>query len=165
MNYQDLSTVLVWRNHTDIRHFMLTQHEISLEEHENWFARVSRDNLRRLLIVEDAHQPIGFVHLSNVCAGGIADWGFYTNPDAPKGSGRKLGWTVLTYAFGELALHKVCGQAIKSNLASISFHKKLGFKQEGVLRDQQRIAGSYHTLICFGLLAHEWQQEQLFQKD
>lgn len=155
----DLPMVLAWRNHPDVRRFMFTQHEISMDEHRNWFAKVSQDATRRLLIVEEAHNPIGYVQFSNVVAGGVADWGFYARPDAPKGSGRKLGATALAYAFGPLNLHKVCGQAIDSNQASITFHKRLGFSQEGVLRDQQRIDGKYHNLICFGLLTHEWRPD------
>lgn len=153
----DLPMLLFWRNHEDIRRLMFTQHEISLEEHRNWFAKASIDSTRRLLIVEDVSVPLGYVQFSHVAPGGVADWGFYACPDAPKGSGRKLGQMALNHAFGELKLHKVCGQAIESNAASIAFHKRLGFAQEGVLRDQQRIGGDYHSLVRFGLLAHEWQ--------
>lgn len=160
----DLPMVLAWRNHPDVRRFMFTQHEISLDEHRNWFAKVSQDATRRLLIVEEAQNPIGYVQFSNVVTGGVADWGFYARPDAPKGSGRKLGAMALAHAFGPLSLHKVCGQAIDTNQASIAFHKRLGFSQEGVLRDHQRIDGVHHTLICFGLLAHEWQPKPLFQE-
>ena len=35
--------VLAWRNHPAVRGFMLTQHEISLDEHRQWFARVKLD--------------------------------------------------------------------------------------------------------------------------
>ena len=157
LTYEDLPTLLAWRNHSDVRTFMLTQHEISLEEHHRWFSTASQDSTRRLLIVEVAQDPIGFVQLSNVGPGGIADWGFYARPNAAKGSGRKIGVAALNYAFHDLGLHKVCGQAIKQNAASISFHKRLGFQQEGVLRDHVRIEGVYHTLIVFGMLAIEWQ--------
>ena len=163
--FEDLPEVLAWRNRPEVRQFMFTQHEISIEEHRSWFARASVDLTKRLLIVEDAHVPIGFVQLGNVFLGGVADWGFYARPDAPKGSGRKLGCTALAYAFGKLGLHKVCGQAIESNRPSIALHNKLGFQQEGVLRDQQRIAGAYHTLVCFGLLAQEWNPERLIQEN
>lgn len=158
----DLPMLLSWRNHEDVRRFMFTQHKISLEEHRNWFAKASVDAARRLLIVEDMSGPLGYVQFSQVKPGGVADWGFYARPDAPKGSGRKLGQMALNHAFDELKLHKVCGQAIESNAASIAFHKRLGFAQEGVLRDQQCIAGYYHSLVCFGLLAHEWQPQYDF---
>lgn len=158
MELGDLLLVLSWRNHPQIRRYMLTQHEISFEEHKNWFAKASQDASRRLLIVEDDHMPIGYVQFSNVTEGGVADWGFYANPKAPKGIGRKLGTTALDHAFRQLHLHKVCGQALAFNNGSIAFHERLGFTQEGVLRDQCRIDGTYHALICFGLLQHEWQQ-------
>ena len=164
VTYDDLPMVLRWRNHPEVRRFMFTQHEISLDEHRNWFARVSQDPSRRLFIVEEAQEAIGYVQFNSVSPGGVADWGFYTRPDAPKGSGRKLGVAALRHAFGALKLHKVCGQAIESNQSSINFHSRLGFRLEGVLREQQRINDRYHTLYCYGLLAHEWQSEQLSQE-
>lgn len=136
---------------------MFTQHEISLDEHRNWFAVAGNDPTRRLLIVEEDRDPIGYVQFNNVAMDGVADWGFYARPDAPKRSGAKLGAMALNHAFGAIGLHKVCGQAMEANLASIAFHKRLGFVQEGVLRDQKLVDGLYRTLICFGLLAHEWR--------
>lgn len=160
LTVNDLPMVLAWRNHPDVRGYMLTQHTISLEEHRCWFARVQGDESRRQLIVSENGSPFGFVQLSSVSWGGVADWGFYIRPDAPKGSGRKMGHVTLNYAFHELGLHKVCGQAIESNAVSIAFHQKLGFIEEGRLREQKRIEGNYHTLICFGLLAKAWHLDQ-----
>jgi UDP-4-amino-4,6-dideoxy-N-acetyl-beta-L-altrosamine N-acetyltransferase len=160
----DLPMVLAWRNHPVVRSYMLTQHEICLEEHRNWFARVKDDKTRQQLIVLEGSDPLGFAQFNSVCQGGIADWGFYARPDAPKGSGTKLGQAALAHAFEKLGLHKVCGQAIESNVASISFHRKLGFSEEGRLREQKRISEQYHTLFCFGLLAKDWRESQLKQE-
>lgn len=164
VTHEDLAMILAWRNHPDVRRFMFSQHEIDLDEHRSWYAKVSLDPSFHLLIVEDAHRPIGCVQFKNVVQGGVADWGFYARPDSPKGSGRKLGIAALNYAFSTLNLHKICGQVIENNQASISFHKRFGFTQEGVLRDQKRIGNIYLAVICFGLLAHEWQAENLLQE-
>jgi UDP-4-amino-4,6-dideoxy-N-acetyl-beta-L-altrosamine N-acetyltransferase len=157
MTFADLPMVLAWRNHTNVRRFMFSQHEISVSEHSQWFMRMIQDETRRLIIVEENAIPVGYVHFSNVAPGGIAEWGFYACPDAAKGTGRKLGTAALKYAFGPLRLHKVCGQALASNQASIKFHEGLGFTREAELRDQKRINDEYHTLIYFGMLAREWQ--------
>lgn len=156
---EDLPLVLSWRNHSNVRQYMITQHEITLEEHQKWFARCSQDSTRSLLMVEEMGIPIGYVQFSGVSAGGVADWGFYANPDAPKGTGRKIGKTALNHAFNELQLHKVCGQALAFNNGSISFHQRLGFAKEGILRDQHQLHGIYHDLICFGLIRHEWHPD------
>ena len=157
--------VLAWRNNPSVRSYMLTQHEINLQEHRNWFECVKRDKTRKQLIVLDGAEPIGFVQFNPVRQGGIADWGFYARPDAPKGSGTKLGHAALIYAFKDLGLHKVCGQAVESNAPSIALHQKLGFIEEGRLRDQQQIGGQYQTLVCFGLLANDWQETSITEKE
>ncbi|NML86970.1 UDP-4-amino-4,6-dideoxy-N-acetyl-beta-L-altrosamine N-acetyltransferase [Polaromonas sp.] len=157
MVHADLERVLAWRNHPDVRRNMYTQHEITLDEHQRWFERTLPDPKKHLLIFEENHQPLGFVNFNEVGNGGLADWGFYAAPDAPKGSGRQLGRAALNHAFSQLKLHKVCGQALAYNHRSIQFHQSLGFQQEGNLRDQHFDGECYHHVICFGLLCHEWQ--------
>ena len=138
---------------------MYTQHEISLPEHALWFARVSQDPERHLLVFEIDKSPLGFINIHQIASGGIADWGFYAAPDAPKGTGRALGQAALHHAFETLALHKLCGQALAFNERSIRFHLNLGFQREGVLRQQHYDDQQYHDVVCFGLLASEWHQD------
>lgn len=156
MRSDDLELVLEWRNHPDVRRYMLTQHEITMQEHRAWFERSCKDEARRQLIVMEREVPLGFVSFVGVNLRGIADWGFYTVPNSKKGTGRKLGSIALNYGFVELGLHKICGQAISYNQASRRFHAALGFYEEGVLREHCCVNESYYDLICFGLLAQEW---------
>lgn len=160
MTRSDLELVLSWRNHPDVRRYMYTQHEISLEEHQHWFKQTANNPSKHLLIFELAGVPLGFINFNRLNGGGVADWGFYAAPSAPKGSGRQLGRAALDYAFSELKLHKVCGQALAYNERSINFHRSLGFQQEGILRDQHFDGEQYQSVVCFGLLRHEWQPLQ-----
>lgn len=157
MTYEDLEQVLAWRNHEEVRRYMYSQHEISLVEHAGWFERASQDPSRYLLVFENNTVPLGFINLHRIGPGGVADWGFYAAPDAPKGTGHQLGREVLRYAFGKLELHKLCGQALAYNERSIKFHLGFGFRQEGILRDQHFDGQGYHDVVCFGLLAAEWR--------
>lgn len=157
MSADDLHSVLAWRNHPDIRRYMYTQHEITLEEHRAWFERASQDPRKHLLVFEVGGVAQGFVNITEQISPGVADWGFYIAPDATKGTGRQLGQTALQYAFKSLRLHKVCAQALAFNERSIKFHRGLGFQQEGILRDQHYDGENYHAVICFGLLSTEWQ--------
>lgn len=157
MEYADLERVLAWRNHPDVRRYMCTRHEITLDEHQSWFERALRDPKKHLLIFEENQQPRGFVNFNEIGSGGIAEWGFHAEPNAPKGSGRRLGRAALELAFTQLQLYKVCGQVLAYNQRSLRFHQSLGFHQEGTLRDQHFDGERYHHVICFGLLSHEWQ--------
>lgn len=156
MVHADLEQVLAWRNHPDIRRYMFTQHEITLDEHQRWFERTLPDPKKHLLMFEVNYLPLGFVNFNELENGGIANWGFYVAPDAPKGSGRQLGCAALTHAFATLKLHKVCGQALAYNQRSINFHLAIGFQQECILRDQHFDGERYHAIHGFGLLCDEW---------
>jgi UDP-4-amino-4,6-dideoxy-N-acetyl-beta-L-altrosamine N-acetyltransferase len=152
----DLAQMLVWRNQPQVRANMLTQHEISAEEHRQWYERTQQDATRLLLIVEENGAPLGFVNFADVQAGAASTWGFYAAPGAEKGAGAKIGATALEFAFNTLEIHKVCGRALAFNEASIRMHERLGFCKEGVLRQQQKINETYHDIICFGLMRDEW---------
>ena len=157
MVHADLELVLCWRNDPEVRRNMYTQHEISLDEHQCWFESAKANPKNHLLIFEVVYRPLGFVHFTETGSGGIADWGFYTAPDRPKGSGRQLGRAALSHAFTQMKLHKVCGLVLAYNQRSINFHLALGFRQEGIMSDQHFDGVRYHNVIRFGLLSHDWQ--------
>jgi RimJ/RimL family protein N-acetyltransferase len=135
---------------------MLNQHEISIKEHISWFYRVSQSTDIELLVLEINDECCGLVQFKDSNYLGVVDWGFYVAPDAPKGTGRKLGLAALNHAFKKENLHKVCGQTLHWNQSSIELHKSLGFVQEGILRDQHFDGAGYHDLIYFGILKSDW---------
>ncbi len=148
--------LLEWRNHPSVRNFMFTQHQISLEEHISWFERASNDPSRFLLIIEEQDNPIGYVQFCKLGSEGVANWGFYVRPNAPKGSGKKICTMALNFAFSTLNIQKICGQAIESNVASVRIHKSLGFTEEHVSQNQCQTEGVYRTLHRFSLCANRW---------
>ena len=151
----DLDAVLRWRNHPDVRRYMYTQHEITPAEHRAWFDKASRDPRRHLLIFESGGAPAGFVSFALGDEAGVADWGFYLAPEAARGQGQALGTAALEFAFKELKLGKVRGEALEDNERSIKFHQRLGFAREGVLRKEA--AGRSVGVVRFGLDASAWR--------
>jgi len=155
----DLESVLAWRNHPSVRTWMYTQHEISLHEHRAWFEKANSDSSRILLVYLHNEVPSGFIHFK-ASSGKIAEWGFYANPAAPKGTGKKMGAAALKYAFESCQMYKVHGQVLAYNERSIHYHLALRFQSEGILRAQHFDGFKYHDIHCFGLLADEWQKFQ-----
>jgi UDP-4-amino-4,6-dideoxy-N-acetyl-beta-L-altrosamine N-acetyltransferase len=158
MEERDLKRVFSWRMHPEVRRYMFTQDEISFEEHVRWFAKASQDPRRQLLVFEIGSTPLGFISICKIEAGGVAEWGFYSAPEAPKGTGRELGRVVLQHTFQVTGVHKICGKTLIANERSIQFHLSLGFVCEGVLRQHHFDGKIYHDVVCFGLLAGEWQK-------
>lgn len=160
MTEDDLELVLKWRNAPPVRSFMLTQQEISLDDHRVWFASASRNSARALLVFEVGGEPLGHMNFKIDLSDEIADWGFYAAPDAPKGTGRAMGSKALEYGFTTLRLHKICGQVLGFNTASRKMHETLGFRREGILREQKQMNGVWRDLVCYGLLAQEWSARE-----
>jgi ribosomal-protein-serine acetyltransferase len=75
-----------------------------------------------------------------------------------KGLMTKACRTLVTYAFDELGLNKVEIHCATSNIRSCAIPKRLGFTQEGILRDAEWLYDLFLDLIVFGMLAREWQR-------
>ena len=131
MTHSDVERVLAWRNDPEVRRYMYTQHEITLTEHRAWFEQALQNPRKHLLIFEFDNQPLGFVNFNELASGGIADWGFYAAPDAPKGSGRKLGQAALQYAFTQLKLYKIWARLWRTTSAPFSFIKQWDSSRKG----------------------------------
>lgn len=155
MTEADLDIVLSWRNHSSVRQFMYTHREISLAEHESWFASAVHDPARHLAIYEEDGDPSGYVNFHRI-NDRTSEWGFYTAPLAAKGTGHRMGVAAADHAFLTLACHKLYGRVLGFNERSIRFHLRLGFTREGILRRHHFDGNSYHDIHCFGLLIDEW---------
>lgn len=73
-----------------------------------------------------------------------------------KGLGSEASELMIQYAFEELHLHKVWLSVYEYNTRALSLYKKLGFIQEGELREQIYYKDRYYNEIYMGLLASEW---------
>jgi RimJ/RimL family protein N-acetyltransferase len=74
-----------------------------------------------------------------------------------KGYGVEAARLLIDYGFQQLNLHRISSAAVAFNERSINLHKKLGFKEEGRLRQAMFKNGQYHDRLEFGLLREEWK--------
>lgn len=81
--------------------------------------------------------------------GDRANWG--------KGYGRGAMELILKFAFHELNLHRVQLTVFNYNERAVSPYKKLGFVQEGVLREYLSRDGRRYDMLMYGLLRSEWE--------
>ncbi|MEA4890277.1 MAG: GNAT family protein [Clostridiaceae bacterium] len=63
---------------------------------------------------------------------------------------------LIDYSFNELGLHRLWARIIEDNAPSLRLFGKLGFQQEGLLRDHVRRRGHYRDMIQLSLLRQEW---------
>ena len=70
---------------------------------------------------------------------------------------REAATAILDYGFDVMGLHRVQAETHPDNHASIGLATRLGFRLEGVHREQAYWNGRYHDLNCYSLLAPEWR--------
>ena len=154
----DLEQILIWRNSDIVRVNMYNDHLISKKEHLEWFARAKNDQSSKHLIFEYKDNPIGVVNITQIDQeNGKCYWGFYLgDPQSSKGYGLPLGFLGLEYIFDILMIRKLCSEAFAFNEASIKFHKKLGFTEEGIFKAHILRNEKYEDIICFALFRDKW---------
>ena len=157
---EDLNLVLSWRNDPRIRLLMFSQHIISPKEHRKWFEEAVNDPLRKSFLFSLGKVPSGYVTFEiNKENHTVGKWGFYKDPNAPRGSGMLLGRTSLAYAAHELSLRMIFAEILCANKNSIAFHLKLGFSLE-----PHPLGGfygnvKYNTTVYMSKPLHSTQEE------
>jgi len=63
---------------------------------------------------------------------------------------------LLDHAFCEWGLHRVEIHCAPENRRSRAIPERLGFREEGLLRETERVGGRYLDSIVYGLLEEEW---------
>ena len=145
-----------------------------LQDHWNapalrhWFAKadpVDRERLSDFLETEGAvhflpcrdGEPLGFVWLFRIDdIAGRGEIGYWIRPEEQgRGYATEAAELGLGYAFDERGLHKVVARVFEGNTPSRRVLEKLGFEEEGRLRDHYYVDGEYVDAHLFGLLADE----------
>jgi len=65
---------------------------------------------------------------------------------------------IIDYGFDHLALNKIEATVNVNNDRSSGLLRKLGFQQEGTLRDYRNRRGVFGDALFFGLLRREWAE-------
>ena len=60
------------------------------------------------------------------------------------------------YLFKEINLHKVYSYALEYNKLAIAVDKKIGFKEDGVMKEHIYQGGEYHNAIMLSLLSEDF---------
>ena len=153
--------MLAWRNAPQVRANMYTRHEISLEEHLEWWTRIQLRIDQQYYMYETEETPFGIVGFMGMdSASRNSSWAFYASPESPKGTGSKMEFLALDHAFQVMGLHKLHCEVLAFNAPVIKMHQKFGFKIEGVLREHHKVDEAFVDIYKLGLLSHEWDENR-----
>ncbi|MEV1026041.1 GNAT family protein [Streptomyces sp. NPDC050264] len=76
-----------------------------------------------------------------------------------KGDAAEAVVMLLRFMIAERRCHTCQTRIFAENETSLAFHRRLGFVEEGRLRDHVFFAGRYHDLVVTGMLADEFAEQ------
>lgn len=126
--------VHAWRNTPKVRAAMLTNHEITRDEHDAWWDRKMADPLFKMMLLEEGGIIKAVQIYFDIADDRTAWWAFYFTPHAPEDMGPMMQfWKAtelagLSYAFDHLHRDRLIIEVLRSNAGVLNWHKRFGFK-------------------------------------
>lgn len=157
---EDTEMVLRWRNSDLVKQYFIYREDITADEHINWMqTKVKTGKVCQFIIyLKESNMPIGSVYLQSIDdVHKNAEYGiFIGDVDAlGKGYGSDAANLALEYAFDVLKLHKVYLRVLNNNDRAIKSYEKVGFKVEGILKEEIFIDGDYIDVVRMAVVKED----------
>jgi RimJ/RimL family protein N-acetyltransferase len=126
---------------------------------EDWLAREFAFDRPEALIAESlAGDPVGLVvvRIERPEAGSVELSLLVDADHGGQGFGMDMVQTVLEACFGSWGVHRVGVRVEEGNTRALALYRRLGFKEEGRLRQAAFRDGRHQDVFLFGQLAAEW---------
>ncbi|MCC7430217.1 GNAT family N-acetyltransferase [bacterium] len=157
----DAKLACKWFNDFEVTKFLQMRFPLNLFKEEELLKKITtseKDVLLKICLTEN-DKPIGTAGLHGIntinrnavfgiSIGEKAEWN--------KGYGTEATELLVGYAFEKLNLNKVSLRVYAYNPRGKKTYEKVGFKLEGILRQEVFYGGTYHDEFLMGILAEEW---------
>lgn len=154
---EDSDKLFNWINDPDTVRYNAPYRPVSIEGHSRWFQTVGSDSSRVLFGIRTAidDQLIGTVQLVGIHA-------VHRNAELiirvgdQLNRGRRLGTEALVlaldFAWRDLNLHRVYLHVFSDNERAIKSYRRVGFQEEGRLREAAFVGGAWRDILIMGIL-------------
>lgn len=165
LNKNDLSLRVQWMNDARIYCTMHFQPPILLENTLQWF-NINKNNSKRADFVLETldGEVLTMSGLTRLDADILKMESYiFVDPDTKaKGLGKKTLFLQCVYAFEILKINKVYAYIDSDNFASQKLYEKIGFKKEGILRNETKREDSFIDRYYYGCFIDDLDKS-LFQ--
>lgn len=165
---QDLIAFQRWVNDPEVTAGLLIDWPLSMADEEDWFtATRQRPKYEQPLVIEVQSEgewlAIGNVSLINInWTVRSAEIGIMIGEKTfwNQGYGSEAMQTLINWAFSRLNLNRIYLHVYETNPRAIRAYQKIGFVQDGRLRQAHYADGRYWDVFIMSVLRSDWQQKE-----
>lgn len=154
LSSEEIEFVRSFRNHNEIRKWMYSDDIIPLQDHINFINSLKENDRNYYWLVKMEEKYIGVISLSRIdFKHRNAYLGIYANPFlVSRGKGKLLIKCIKKLAFDYANLHTLKIEVMDTNEKAINFYKKVGFSDEGRLKEFLYRNGNWHDMVVMGII-------------
>jgi RimJ/RimL family protein N-acetyltransferase len=159
MTVDDTDLILKWRSNPRVLSGNFNDRCPTREQHLKWFASLGTSRREFIVLGLPDRRPIGTAGLSGIDHdNGRAELGVMIGEDDCVGRGYASDATrlLVRMAFTTMKLRRLYLMALRGNESALHLYRKLGFKEEGILREHVMKSGRPQDVVYMGLLRSEW---------
>ena len=158
---EDAPTIQPWVNDPELTRNLLLFRPMSRQAEEDYVARVNADehSVATLIATRDGDRPVGLCSLKGIdLRNRNAELGILVAPkdEWGKGYGTEATRLIVGYGFDTLNLHRVYLKVVEENERALRSYLRVGFRKEGVLRDEMYKGGRYLSTVVMSILRPDW---------
>jgi RimJ/RimL family protein N-acetyltransferase len=162
VEFEDIPNRVKWINNDEVQNTLMYDVPTSLAKTTEWYKKSIMDPTRRefSIFTIDNSVNIGFCGLINIntktksaelhCV--IGDTSYWKG-----GYGSETYRLLMDYGFEELGLNKIYGYQLLHNYGAHRVVEKLGWKREGLLRQEMYGHGKLHDVYYVACLREDWE--------
>ncbi|OGY45446.1 MAG: hypothetical protein A2744_00405 [Candidatus Buchananbacteria bacterium RIFCSPHIGHO2_01_FULL_44_11] len=165
MSFKDAPDYCRWLADQEVTKFLAIYDNKppTLKEERQWIAAAKKDKSRVVLAIDTADgRHIGSIALMKIDQyAKRAEYGIMIGDKYywGQGCGTEAGRLLVNYGFKKLKLHRIELRYIAYNIRGAKSYKKIGFKEEGRLRDHFFREGYWHDEVVMGILRYEYHRK------
>jgi len=158
----DLKSVITWINNPAVTRYLTHMRPWSIVEERTWLDRAMRNDdpsaITFVIETSDGEYSgsVGLMHIDGRNRHAEVGIVIARPEDAGRGPGTEAMQLMLRHAFEELNLHRIMLRVFTFNERAIKSYQKLGFVEEGRLRENMFRHGAWHDTVLMGILADEF---------
>ena len=161
IKFSDLEEVRLLHNHPDTLRWLSDTHKVTVQEQQEWYSILINSKKSRRYVARElsSGKLVGVFRLDSL---DLENESAQVGLDVSVGFRRQglateIYKTMIPYFFSEMLINRISLVALESNFAARALYEKLGFVEEGRLREAFLRDNCYIDGVVYSLLSSEYR--------